>query len=99
MLDFLRLFKNDLNDRVYDFEFTQALIASIWEDYSSQIKTRVFLPFLLELVGFNCYCWLLFSQQSEGEGHTTAWDVLSLEFLLRNLLLVLAGFFAFAEYI
>lgn len=69
------------------------MIDYIWDFYSSQIRLKIFYPFLLLLVTAHIYFILLVANSTA----TGTFDVLSVEFWLRNIVLGLTGLFATLE--
>ena len=92
MNSFIRSMSNP-DSSLFNMELMQVVVASVKDDYFSQINKNVFLPFCAEIVIFNLYCYLLTLQDQY-----SAFDLLSFEFYVRHMVLALALFFACVEY-
>jgi len=91
----LKILKEVSNDNIYGVEFVQILIEYIWEFYATQIRWKMFYPFIAELIIAHIYFVVVIYQPS----NPLAFDILTAEFWLRNIVLVLTGLFASLEFV
>ena len=66
-------------------------------EFFRQITKFVFLPFILEILLFNVYCFVIANEDKTDL--PSAWDVTGLEFYLRHAVLAFAVFFAYIEWL
>lgn len=93
-INFLRILKEVSNDNIYGIEFTGVMIDYIWDFYSTQIRWKMFYPFCALLLISHIYFIDLIYRTEE---KNSAFQVFTLEFWLRNIVLVLTGLFASLE--
>ena len=89
----MKILKEVSNDNIYGIEFTGVMIDYIWDFYSNQIRWKIFYPFCVLLVTAHIYFIMLVARGTE----TKAFDVLDIEFWLRNIVLALTGLFGTLE--
>jgi hypothetical protein len=93
-INFLRILKEISNDNIYGIEFTGVLIDYIWDFYSTQIRWKIFYPFCALLLLAHIYFIDLIVRTAEKDH---AFQIFSLEFWLRNIVLVLTCLIASLE--
>ena len=77
------------DERVFSLQITQVLINSAFEMFSIPIQIYVFLPF----IGWLFVTLIYFMNCVQVENHNTAWNVISFEFWLRHLNILLSLYF------
>jgi len=92
-INFLRILKEVSNDAIYGMEFTGVMIDYIWDFYAQQIKMKIFYPFIALLILGHVYFILIIN--SDQAPH--AFQIWTLEFWLRNIVLLLTALFAGLE--